>query len=401
MRTKNIIRFLCILVCMLCLFGSFYVLAADVSTEYSETFDYTDGMREKWTLDGQSNWNGSTLGAKNKKMSMIHNGKWKTMEVSRTFESQFDGDNVLVTMEIIPVKTSGTINEEFPVLFAYDENGEKIKISGLRMLDGELSFYFGNESEKIPFTVKDGVEYTVGFYLNFDVKTQDIYVTSLDGDYFEAKDKPFISQTADKFDGINFKIVNDGQNAEYLFDNVWVSTYTEETFNRFESVFNSVLREEMLYYVKLNLSNDDVLIKIGSPTAIAKRRLVNIDSETEVVPVLKNSTTFVPVRFIAEHFGATVNYDAETERINILYKDTEIGFKINEKYYFVNGTYGCFENPIETVNGRAMVPLRFIAETFGRSVSWQDGLIAVSKTENLFSQGLSRYLGELDALLNY
>lgn len=53
---------------------------------------------------------------------------------------------------------------------------------------------------------------------------------------------------------------------------------------------------------------------------------VNGKAETLLAaPELPNSSTMVPLRFISENFGATVSYDEETEKITVVKEDTEAG----------------------------------------------------------------------------
>ena len=101
------------------------------------------------------------------------------------------------------------------------------------------------------------------------------------------------------------------------------------------------------------------------------------DCTLDVAPIIKEGRTLVPVRFIAEAFGAEVKYDEQIKEIRIISKDK--GFSIyiylDKNKYRISyddkpeneGKLDCLP---EIINGRTLVPLRFIAEAFGAKVDW-------------------------------
>lgn len=86
---------------------------------------------------------------------------------------------------------------------------------------------------------------------------------------------------------------------------------------------------------------------------------------------------------------------------------TEISLKIGESFYLLNGIKKTLDVPAKIINGRTFVPLRFIAESLGVNISWDNinkqvkvnnGIIALG--ENVILEngriliGL-RYIGEI------
>jgi hypothetical protein len=65
-----------------------------------------------------------------------------------------------------------------------------------------------------------------------------------------------------------------------------------------------------------------IQLHIGKLEARNNRKTVQLDS----APFIKESRTMVPLRFIAEAFGASVVYDASDKTITIQYIDQEIVF---------------------------------------------------------------------------
>lgn len=73
-------------------------------------------------------------------------------------------------------------------------------------------------------------------------------------------------------------------------------------------------------------SNGEVVLRIGSTSAVANGKTVNIES----APVIENGKTLVPLRFISESLGAEVGWDSEAKQADIEYSGQMI--KARELY---------------------------------------------------------------------
>lgn len=102
---------------------------------------------------------------------------------------------------------------------------------------------------------------------------------------------------------------------------------------------------------------------------------------TDQSPVIVDGRTMVPVRVIAESLGTTVNWDAETKTVSFENDNLKAAMVIGAKEIVVSD--GAVEVPMDTpasiINGRTMVPVRFVSETFGYNVEWD----AETKTVNV------------------
>ncbi len=99
----------------------------------------------------------------------------------------------------------------------------------------------------------------------------------------------------------------------------------------------------------------------------------------DVAPYIKNSRTFVPIRFVSEALGANVYWDSQKREVKIDLKDKNIVLTIGSHDAYLNGvkTQIDKDNPgvvPEITNGRTFVPLRFVAESFGANVVWNEKL---------------------------
>ncbi len=86
-------------------------------------------------------------------------------------------------------------------------------------------------------------------------------------------------------------------------------------------------------------------------------------------PVMINNTTYLPIRNLSEALGASIWYNADSKTIGINKGDMKIAFVIGSSVARVNGE-SVSVTPSRTINGITYVPIRFISETFGLSVNW-------------------------------
>lgn len=100
----------------------------------------------------------------------------------------------------------------------------------------------------------------------------------------------------------------------------------------------------------------------------------------DVPPRVENDRVLLPVRFLAEGMGAEVNYDNGI--VTITNKGVIIKLVIGSNQAQVNGITVYLDVPAKVVDGRTLVPLRFVAEGLKAKVDYYDGsnLVAVQTT---------------------
>ena len=89
-------------------------------------------------------------------------------------------------------------------------------------------------------------------------------------------------------------------------------------------------------------------------------------------PIIKDDLTLVPIRAISEAFDAEVSWVGSIQRVEIIYADKNISLKINDINAVVNGEAVILDTAPVILNGRTLVPLRFISENFGANVIWHE-----------------------------
>ena len=93
---------------------------------------------------------------------------------------------------------------------------------------------------------------------------------------------------------------------------------------------------------------------------------------------LPEGSLMVPLRGIFEALGATVKFDVLTRSITAVRGETTVLLRLGESVGHVNQTPVPLSVPAQSVGGTTRVPLRFIAEAFGASVKWDPATKLVS-----------------------
>lgn len=102
--------------------------------------------------------------------------------------------------------------------------------------------------------------------------------------------------------------------------------------------------------------------------------LIESDNGSVVLDVpepayIEDGTTMVPLRALCEALGCTVDWDDATQGIAITKGETVVGLTIGSTAATVNGAARTVLPPV-LKNGTAMIPLRFVSESFGCDVQY-------------------------------
>jgi hypothetical protein len=108
-----------------------------------------------------------------------------------------------------------------------------------------------------------------------------------------------------------------------------------------------------------------------------------IQSPLDAAPFISGGRTMVPLRFIAEAFGAKVEYEAATKSVSIVLGDMNISMQIGNTTVMVNGKSYTIDAPPVIVDSRTFVPVRFVAEVLGAKVDYDAATRTVTITRDL------------------
>lgn len=90
----------------------------------------------------------------------------------------------------------------------------------------------------------------------------------------------------------------------------------------------------------------------------------------DVAPIIRESRTFLPIRVVAETLGATVTWNEAEQSVTIVKDDTTIVIYIGQVFALVNGNPVQLDAPAFIANSRTYLPIRFVAENLGATVTW-------------------------------
>jgi hypothetical protein len=103
----------------------------------------------------------------------------------------------------------------------------------------------------------------------------------------------------------------------------------------------------------------------------------------DVAPYIKAGRTYVPVRYLGEALGADVAWDEVTKTVTLTKGDKSVVLEIGSTIAKVNGADVQMDVAPEIVNGRTMLPARWVAEGLGYAVGWNEVLKQVVVQEQL------------------
>ncbi|RXE57692.1 copper amine oxidase N-terminal domain-containing protein [Acetivibrio mesophilus] len=91
----------------------------------------------------------------------------------------------------------------------------------------------------------------------------------------------------------------------------------------------------------------------------------------------ENSRTQVPIRFVGEALGADVGWDGNTKKVTITLNGRKVVLQIGNKNYEVNGQKKQMDTVALLKESRTFVPVRFVSEALGATVKWNANIKTV------------------------
>jgi hypothetical protein len=123
------------------------------------------------------------------------------------------------------------------------------------------------------------------------------------------------------------------------------------------------------------------VLTIGAKTMVAGGQIVQL----EAAPYIKGGRTMLPIRAVIQVFGGDIEWDPAERKVTVKLGGHTVVLWIGKSSATVNGTV----TPIdatnarvvpEIINGRTMLPLRFVSENLGCLVEWADATKTITIT---------------------
>jgi len=113
-----------------------------------------------------------------------------------------------------------------------------------------------------------------------------------------------------------------------------------------------------------------IVLEINNPYMTVNGRKCAVDGNRGTTPVILNSRTMLPARAVIEAMGGSVIWN-ETERgINIYLGGNYIYLMLDNTLAYVNNEAKYLDVAPTSINGRTMVPIKFVMDNLGGSVIW-------------------------------
>jgi len=121
-----------------------------------------------------------------------------------------------------------------------------------------------------------------------------------------------------------------------------------------------------------------ITLSVGSMVAYLDGQTVTLDTP----PVIVSGRTLVPLRAIIEGLGGAVTWVPETRSVEVGFNGTTLLLQIGNRTAVVNGEAVTMDVPAAIMNGRTMLPVRFVSEHLGADVQWEELTKTVTITVN-------------------
>lgn len=113
-----------------------------------------------------------------------------------------------------------------------------------------------------------------------------------------------------------------------------------------------------------------VSMQIGDPIMKINGVDAEIDAGRGTVPTVVNGRTLVPLRAVAEAFGGNVSWDGARRSVTVGMDGESMEFVIDSSVAYFNGTASQMDVAPIVLNGRTMLPVRYMAQGFNLGVAW-------------------------------
>lgn len=144
--------------------------------------------------------------------------------------------------------------------------------------------------------------------------------------------------------------------------------------------------------VMASLTSASLQVTAASPAYTSVNLIINnAPISADVMPVIKDGRTLAPVRVISEELGVNVDYDQATKKVTVTGPTNKVEMTLGKQQVKVNGETQIIDVAPQTINGRTMLPLRFLGEALDCDVQWKQETKTVHVTG-----GVEKPKGEVD-----
>lgn len=135
-----------------------------------------------------------------------------------------------------------------------------------------------------------------------------------------------------------------------------------------------------------------VSLQINDPLMEVNGIETEIDAGRGTKPLIVGGRTLVPIRAIIEAFNGKVGWNGDTQTVELTMGNDIITLVIDSQTAYLNDKAHTLDVSPTIINGRTMLPIRFIAEGFNLGVAWESTTQTVTLVRNYLDQQEYDYL---------
>lgn len=113
-----------------------------------------------------------------------------------------------------------------------------------------------------------------------------------------------------------------------------------------------------------------VILEINNPYMMVDGKSYAIDGNRGTAPKILNGRTMIPARALIEALGGTVYWNESVKGINIYLGQNNVYLTLDSALAYVNGETRWLDVAPTSINGRTMIPVKFVMDNLGGSVIW-------------------------------
>ena len=126
----------------------------------------------------------------------------------------------------------------------------------------------------------------------------------------------------------------------------------------------------------------------GTPQAQAAKADIKVALDGKILdldtnPIIVNGTTLVPYRSLVKSLGASANWDSASKSVTVNQGEVNVKLSAGSSTAYINNSAVSLDAAPVVRNGSTFVPLRLLAEAFGKWTSWDAASQSVSINSSL------------------
>ncbi|MFC0211907.1 copper amine oxidase N-terminal domain-containing protein [Paenibacillus chartarius] len=148
-----------------------------------------------------------------------------------------------------------------------------------------------------------------------------------------------------------------------------------------ETTYGTIISKPIGFGIAESIYRDDTALDFRTIALKLDSKLAAVDEAEqtlEAAPFTLEGRSMVPIRFIAEALGAKVDWNGAERRVTLVKDDVKVELVIDQKHAYVNGELNVLDSPAVIRDDITFVPVRFVSESLKMKVFYDNGEIIIT-----------------------